>query len=285
MDHFCSLSEIGTVLPIIDLALAEDLAAGDVTSRALVQEHLRGRAKIIAKCDLTMCGGDVCRQVFARVDPKIKVDVPIKDGEQVSAKTTLAVIEGPARSILAGERTALNFLSRMCGVASLTQAFVKAVEGRCKIVDTRKTMPGHRALDRYAVRCGGGFNHRNDLGSGVLIKENHIRCSGGIKAAIERARKYASHSSKIECEVENLSQLEEALEVGADVIMLDNMDDESIKTAVLRTKKAALIEVSGGIGIKRAGEISTLGVDFISIGALTHSAPVSDLSLLFMETM
>ena len=276
-----TLSEIGPIAEIIDRALAEDLGSGDVTSRVSVPGGVMSRARLIAKEGLVLAGVEVVREVFRRVDPGITVDLLARDGEHMPTGAIIARIHGEARALLAAERTALNLLQRMTGVATLTRAFVDAAGGRCRITDTRKTMPGLRALDRYAVRCGGGHNHRNDLGAGVLIKENHIRAAGGISAAIGAARRHAPHTLRIECEVTSHAELREALEAGADVIMLDNMDDAAIAEAVAITRKRALLEVSGGVSLPRVEALSRLGIDLISVGKLTHSAAAADISLLF----
>ncbi len=279
-----SISELGSVLPVIDVALAEDLASGDVTSRVTVAAHTRWQAQLIAKSRLVVAGGAVARAVFTRVDPHVTATLRLRDGEIATPGTVLMDLVGNARSLLAAERTALNLWQRMCGVATLTHAYVDAAAGRCKICDTRKTMPGLRMLDRYAVRCGGGHNHRNDLGAGVLIKENHIRAAGGIDVAVGLARQHAPHTLRIECEVTTLDELRTALAAHADVVLLDNMDDDMVRTAVAEVAGRALVEVSGGISLDRVRALASIGVDVISVGKLTHSAPASDISLLFAET-
>lgn len=276
-----SLSECGPVQGIIDAALMEDLASGDVTGRVTVSAQTRWKARLVAKARLVQAGAAVARQVFHTVDREIRCVVHLRDGEVASPGTVLMDLEGNARALLAGERTALNLLQRMCGVATLTRAYVDAAAGRCRICDTRKTMPGLRALDRYAVRCGGGHNHRNDLGAGVLIKENHIRAAGGVAEAVLRARGHAPHTLRIECEVTDHAELKIALEAGADAVLLDNMDDAAVREAVTIVAGRAKIEVSGGVGLERISELAGLGIDVISVGRLTHSAPASDISLLF----
>jgi nicotinate-nucleotide pyrophosphorylase (carboxylating) len=277
-DPWC---ELGSIATIIETALAEDLASGDVTGRATVSRDARARAHMVAKAHVVVAGLQVAEAVFRAVEPEVEFTTYARDGERVSPGFEIARVDGPAQALLAAERTALNLLQRMSGVATLTRAYVDAAGGRCRITDTRKTMPGLRALDRYAVRCGGGHNHRNDLGAGVLIKENHVRAAGGITAAIERARRHAPHTMKIECEVTNLDELREALAAGADIIMLDNMDDEAVREAVKITDKRAILEVSGGVALDRVAAVSRLGVDVISVGRLTHSVPAADISLLF----
>lgn len=276
-----SLSECGPVQGIIDAALMEDLASGDVTGRVTVPAQTRWRARLVAKTRLVLAGAAVARQVFHTVDREVRCEVHLRDGEVAKPGTVLMDLEGNARALLAGERTALNLLQRMCGVATMTRAYVDAAAGRCRICDTRKTMPGLRALDRYAVRCGGGHNHRNDLGAGVLIKENHIRAAGGVAEAVLRARGHAPHTLRIECEVTNHAELRVALEAGADAVLLDNMDDAAVEEAVAIVAGRAKIEVSGGVGLERISELAGLGIDIISVGRLTHSAPASDISLLF----
>jgi nicotinate-nucleotide pyrophosphorylase (carboxylating) len=209
------------------------------------------------------------------------VDTLVEDGDRVEAGSPLAQISGPAASILLGERVALNFMQRLSGVASMTRRFVDALpEGSpTRITDTRKTTPGLRAFERYAVRCGGGHNHREDLGAAVLIKDNHIAAAGGCKEAIERARAYAPHTCRIECEVDTPAQLQEALAARADIIMLDNFDDDAVRDALRSIAGRAIVEVSGGITLERVKSLGALGVDVISVGALTHSAPSCDLGL------
>ena len=274
-------SELGSFTAIIETALAEDLASGDVTGRSTVAADVRARARLVAKAPLVVCGLAVAAAVFHRVEPEVGFTGQAQDGEQVERGAVIATIDGPARALLAAERTALNLLQRMTGVATLTRAYVEAAAGRCRITDTRKTMPGLRALDRYAVRCGGGHNHRNDLGAAVLIKENHVRAAGGITAAIARARAHAPHTMKIECEVTSHDELREALAAGADIIMLDNMDDAAVRESVAIAGGKAILEVSGGVDLARVAAVAGLGIDIISVGKLTHSAPAADISLLF----
>jgi nicotinate-nucleotide pyrophosphorylase (carboxylating) len=211
----------------------------------------------------------------------VDVDVHVQDGDIVEAGPSVAALSGPATSILLGERVALNFLQRLTGVATMTRLFADALpEGSStRITDTRKTTPGLRAFERYAVRCGGGYNHREDLGAAILIKDNHIAAAGGCTQAIERARAYAPHTCRIECEVDTLAQLEEALTAKADIVMLDNFTDEEVRDALALINGRAIVEVSGGITLERVAALGTLGVDVISVGALTHSSPSSDLGL------
>ncbi len=277
----CDPAELRGTQEIIDRVLAEDLASGDVTTRVSVPAGVMARARLVTKSPLVIAGLEVAAAVFLTIDASIGVELVVADGERIPEGVVVARVWGSARSLLAAERTALNLLQRMSGVATLTRSYVDAVGGRCRITDTRKTMPGLRVLDRYAVRCGGGHNHRNDLGAGVLIKENHIRAAGGIRAAIKAAKRLAPHTLRIECEVSDLDELRQALTAGVDIVMLDNMDDSQVAEAVALTDGRALVEVSGGISCERVGALSALGIDLISVGKLTHSAPAADISLLF----
>ncbi len=261
------------------LALAEDLASGDLTARCTVPADLQMEGRLLAKQDLRMCGLPLISAVLAQLDPSAVATLHRADGEDISAGEVVATIRGSARSLLAAERTILNYLQRLSGIATLARGYVRAAEGKLRITDTRKTTPGLRMLERYAVRCGGAFNHRNDLGSAVLIKENHIRCAGSVGAAVRAARRLAPHGSKIECEVTNLHELGQALDAGADVIMLDNFSDDLAREAVAITSGRAILELSGGITLERIAALVDSGVGVISVGALTHSAPAVDLSL------
>ena len=282
----CALP-LGTLLPdvllndVVDRALAEDLSGGDVTSEALVGADERAIARAVAHGPLTVCGGAVFARAFYRVDAGLRVEEKLADGARANAGDVLWIVEGSTRSILMAERTALNFAQRMSGVATLARAFVDAIPAgsRLRIADTRKTTPGLRFLERYAVRTGGGHNHRDCLGSAVLIKDNHIVAAGGIGAAIQRARAHAPHTSRIEIEVESLAELDEALAAGAEIVMLDNFDSAALTEAVERTRDRAIVEVSGGVTLARVKELGELGVDVASVGALTHSAPASDIGL------
>ena len=280
-----SVAELGMIDAIVATALAEDLHAGDLTGRATVPAVLHARARIVAKQRLCFCGGPAISRTFEQVDPAVRVEVLREEGELVEVGTEVARLSGSARALLSGERTALNLLGRACAVATLTRTYVEAAGPKLRVVDTRKTMPGLRALDRYAVRMGGGHNHRNDLGSGVLIKENHIRCAGSLTAAVKAALEHAPHSLRVECEVETLDEVREALAAGAEALLLDNMDDATLREAVSiagpKGQRHVLLEVSGGITLERLPRLSTIGVDLVSVGALTHSAVSVDLSLLF----
>jgi nicotinate-nucleotide pyrophosphorylase (carboxylating) len=266
---------------VVERALAEDLSGGDVTSAAAVAEDERAIARAVAHSPLVVCGGNVFARAFYRVDPGLRVEERVADGSRAEPGDVLWIAEGSARAILMAERTALNFAQRMSGVATLTRAFVDAVPAgsKLRIADTRKTTPGLRFLERYAVRVGGGYNHRDCLGSAVLLKDNHIVAAGGARAAIERARAHAPHTSRIEIEVESLSQLDEALAAGAEIVMLDNFDSTALKEAVAKARGRAIVEVSGGLTLTRVKELADLGVDVASVGALTHSAPAADIGL------
>jgi nicotinate-nucleotide pyrophosphorylase (carboxylating) len=268
---------------IVDLALAEDLSSGDLTTEACIAPDARATAHAVARAPMVACGGPVFARVFQKIDPEVVFEAHVAEAAGVEWGTRLWTVRGPARSILMGERTALNFVQRTCGIATLAREFVsKLPQGsRTRITDTRKTTPGLRALERYAVRCGGAHNHRDDLGSAVLIKDNHIAAAGSISAAIDRARHDAPHTTKIECEVESLAQLDEAIAAGADIVLLDNMDTATVKEAVARAAGRALLEASGGVTLARVAELAEAGVDAISVGALTHSAPAADVGLDF----
>jgi nicotinate-nucleotide pyrophosphorylase (carboxylating) len=262
-------------------ALSEDIDRGDLTSEACVESTTPGRAKLNCREPVVVCGLPIFEEVYAQVDLLVDVERQVEDGDACGAGTTLATISGPATSILLGERVALNFMQRLTGVSTMTKRFVDALpEGSStRITDTRKTTPGLRAFERYAVRCGGGHNHREDLGAAVLIKDNHIAAAGGVRPAIQRARAYAPHTCRIECEVDTPGQLQEALAAGADIVMLDNFDDEQVGDALTVIAGRALVEVSGGITLDRVARLGALGVDVISVGALTHSSPACDLGL------
>jgi nicotinate-nucleotide pyrophosphorylase (carboxylating) len=271
--------------PIVDeivrRALLEDLLGGDVTTDAVVGAEARGVARAVAHAPLIVCGGLIFARAFYGVDRGLRVEQVRADGEWAEPGDVLLIVEGAVASILRAERVALNFLQRLSGVATLTRRFVDAVpRGRAlRIADTRKTTPGLRALERYAVRVGGGANHRDSLGSAILIKDNHIVAAGGIAAALTRARRNAPHTSRLSIEVESLADLDEALAHGADVVMLDNFDRAALVEAVRRAAGRALVEVSGGVTLDRIPEIADAGADVASVGALTHSAPAADIGL------
>ena len=265
---------------LIDLALDEDAGLGDVTSRAVFGPKHRSMALISARQDLVVCGAAIAARVFTRLDSSVRVRLEAHDGEAVRAGTPVLRISGPTRSLLTGERTALNFLQRLCGIATTARAHAEAVAGTgVRIADTRKTTPGWRALEKYAVRCGGCANHRSSLGEHVLIKDNHIAAAGSIALAIERTRATATHLAKIEVEASNLAEVRAAVRAGADVILLDNMTPARVRAAVVLIGGAAVVEVSGGVCLENLREYALPGVDVISVGALTHSAPAADLNM------
>ncbi|MGB5813319.1 MAG: carboxylating nicotinate-nucleotide diphosphorylase, partial [Polyangiales bacterium] len=251
------------------------------TTEACVPTTASGSAVFHARHPMVCCGLPVVEEGYGQIDPLVDVDSLVAEGDSVADGAPLATVSGPAASILVGERVALNFMQRMTGIATMTREFVDALPDprRTRITDTRKTTPGLRALERYAVRCGGGHNHREDLGAAVLIKDNHIAAAGGCTQAIERARAYAPHTCRIECEVDTWAQLEEAIAARADIIMLDNFDDEQVRDAVTLISGRAIVEVSGGITLSRVAALGALGVDVISVGALTHSCAAADIGL------
>src|SRR5262249_24997238 len=256
--------------------LKEDIGRGDITTQAVVRGGARGRGRFLAKQDFVLCGLEIAEAVFGILDSSIQLESRVYDGEMIKAGTEFARIEGPATVLLAGERTALNLLQRLSGVATLTRAFVDRISGtNAKIVDTRKTTPGLRVLEKYAVGVGGGYNHRFGLDDGVLIKDNHIALAGGVRRAIELARRSVPHLMKIEVEVANQSQLQDAVASCADIIMLDNMETGEILQSVKLIREQApntVIEVSGGVTLETVRSFAECGVDLISVGAITHSA-------------
>lgn len=266
-------------------ALSEDLDSGDLTTEACIPADARAVAVANARKPMIVAGSPVARRVFELMDPSLTFEVHTQEGASVQPGATLWTVRGSARAILMGERVALNCVQRMGGIATLTAKYMQAISpgATTRVTDTRKTTPGMRTLERYAVRMGGGFNHRDNLGSAVLIKDNHIAACGSITAAITRARARAPHTSKVECEVDSIAGLHEALAAGADIIMLDNFSDERVREAmtIARTKPGVFIEVSGGITLERITALSALGVDAISVGALTHSAASVDIGLDF----
>jgi nicotinate-nucleotide pyrophosphorylase (carboxylating) len=270
----------GVIRPIVTRALEEDVGVGDVTTTATVAAEAQCRAEVVAKAEGVVCGLEVMAAVFAAVDPRLAFTAACDDGGRVAPGDVVARLAGPTRAVLTGERTALNFLQRLSGIATLTAQYAAAVAGtRAQILDTRKTAPGLRALDKYAVRVGGGRNHRFGLFDGVLIKDNHIRAAGGVGEAVARARQAAHHLLKVEVEAQSMSQVTEALEAGADVIMLDNMSPDDVRAAAAAVGGRALTEVSGGVSLETVRAYAETGVDFISVGALTHSPAALDFSL------
>ena len=266
--------------PLIDLAFEEDIGIGDITTEATVPPAQKGVGTLLAKSDGIVAGLPVAERVFAKLDETLSFRGLVTDGDAVKANTPIAEVQGSAKTILIGERTALNFLQRLSGVATLTAQFVGAVAGYdTKIVDTRKTAAGWRAVQKYAVRVGGGQNHRFGLYDGVLIKDNHIVAAGGIRNAVQRARQIVPHTAKIEVEVETLDQVDEALKAGADILLLDNMPPGIMKSVVHEVGDLAVTEASGGITLDTVKTVAAAGVDLISVGALTHSAMPMDISL------
>lgn len=267
--------------PVVRMALAEDLGrAGDVTAQACIPEGARMRAVFAARKAGVLAGIDCVRLAVLAMDPDASVDLKLRDGDAFVAGAVLAEVEADARAFLAAERTALNLLGRLCGIATLTRAYVEAVVGtKARIADTRKTTPGLRALEKHAVLCGGGVNHRFGLDDAILIKDNHVAVCGGVGEAVRRARASVGHLMKVEVEVDGLDQLDEALAAGPDVIMLDNFTLPMLREAVARTAGRITLEASGGVNLETVRGIAQTGVDVISVGALTHSAPALDVGL------
>jgi nicotinate-nucleotide pyrophosphorylase (carboxylating) len=273
------------VEPLVRAALVEDLGrAGDITTDAIVPAEARATTALVARQKGVLAGLDLALLAFRLVDPAIAARIERRDGDPLSPGAVIAIIEGPARGILTGERVALNFLCHLSGVASATAGIVEAIRGqRARVVCTRKTMPGLRSVQKYAVRVGGGANHRFGLDDAVLIKDNHIAVAGGIRPAVERARAGVGHLVKIEVEVDTLAQLEEAMAVGVDAVLLDNMSAEELRRAVALVERRAITEASGRITPATAPAIAASGVDLISVGWLTHSAAVLDIGLDYRE--
>ncbi|MBF0496582.1 MAG: carboxylating nicotinate-nucleotide diphosphorylase [Deltaproteobacteria bacterium] len=279
LEKIVSKVNIPQVDKLIALALAEDVGVGDETTRLTVPPDLYGRAAITAKQSLTVAGLPVCARVFELVDYRCLFESSLADGMDAAKGMLLAEVSGPVNSILTAERTALNFLQRLSGIATLTRAYVEAVVGTTvHIVDTRKTTPGWRAIEKYAVRMGGGRNHRYGLFDGILIKDNHIKAAGGVAKAIAKALAQRVHLHRVEVEVTNLEELAEAVTAGAEVIMLDNMTVDQVIQAV-KSAGGVPLEVSGNINLNTVRSYAETGVDFISVGAVTHSAPAADISL------
>jgi nicotinate-nucleotide pyrophosphorylase (carboxylating) len=265
---------------LIDLALEEDTGLGDITSRAIFPSTHRSRAVIDAKQDLVVCGLEIAARVFTQADPAIKVRQLARDGDRVKNGAVVLRLDGPTASLLTAERTALNFLQRLSGIATQARRYADAVKGTgVRIVDTRKTTPGWRALEKYAVRTGGCFNHRSSLGEQVLIKDNHIAAVGSLTKAVKLCRIDAPHGSKIEVEAKTPAEVKEAVRAGADIILLDNMTPAEVAAAVKLIAGRAQVEVSGGVTFETLRSYALPGVDLISIGALTHSVAAADLSL------
>jgi nicotinate-nucleotide pyrophosphorylase (carboxylating) len=273
--------DLPAVNALIEAALAEDIGRGDLTTRLTVGDDVPAQGRLLAKQAGVAAGLPLVGKIFAALaGPAVAVQLHLDDGESFDAGTVLAFLSGPASFLLAGERVALNFLQRLSGVATLTRRYVQAVAGtRAHIVDTRKTTPGLRVLEKYAVRVGGGHNHRMGLDDGVLIKDNHIVAAGGVATAVKRAREGAPHTATVEVECTTLEEVEEALGAGATVVLLDNMTPEQLAAAVRVIAGRALVEASGGVTLETVRAVAESGVDLISVGGLTHSAPAVDLSM------
>jgi nicotinate-nucleotide pyrophosphorylase (carboxylating) len=262
---------------VVRRALAEDLGWGDVTTEATVPQDLRARGVILAKSPCVLAGLDVAAEAFSQLDPGCSIDRKRKDSDRCEPGTVVAELHGRAAAMITAERTAINFLQRLSGIATLTRRFVDAADGRITILDTRKTTPTLRALEKYAVRAGSGTNHRSGLDDGILIKDNHIRLAGGLKEAVDRV-KATDPEMRIEVEAQSLEQIDEAIAAGANIILFDNLPTEAIREGVKRVAGRAKIEISGNVNLQRIPELATTGANYVSIGALTHSAPAVDLS-------
>ncbi len=275
-----TLLDIRIVDEMVRRALQEDIGTGDITTLLTVPEGVEARGEFVTTQPGVLAGMPVVERVFTQLNPRVRVEPLVKEGQYFDASTVLAEVHGEGRALLTGERVALNFLQRLSGIATLTARFVEGVKGLpVRICDTRKTTPGLRYLERYAVRVGGGFNHRFGLYDAVLIKDNHIAVCGGLAQAIHRVRRALPHTMKIEVECATLQQVHEALEAGADIIMLDNMTLDDLREAVRIAKGRAYLEASGGVRLDTVRQIAETGVDAISVGALTHSAPAIDIKL------
>lgn len=269
---------------LIDLALSEDLINHDLTTLFTIDGELETSAKIVAKEPLVFCGAPIIPAILEKVDSDLTYKIAVSDGTYVEAGTTCITLSGKAHGLLIAERLMLNFIQRLSGIATQTRAYVDALNNPdIKLVDTRKTLPGFRALDKYAVRMGGAYNHRMGLSDGILIKENHIRSEGSITDAVTKVLQNAPHTMKIECEVTDLHELKEAIDAGADIVMLDNMDIPTMEEAIRISDGRVLLEVSGNVTIERLPALGELNIDIISSGALTHSVKAADLSMLFAK--
>ncbi|MEG0501001.1 MAG: carboxylating nicotinate-nucleotide diphosphorylase [Cellulosilyticaceae bacterium] len=269
----------------IKAALEEDITSEDVTTVAIMREDKLGTVELICKEDGVLAGINIFKRVFELLG-EIKFETNFKDGDEIVKGQVIGILEGSISVLLSGERTALNYLQRMSGIATFTNKFVKVLEGKhTRLLDTRKTTPGMRIFEKYSVKVGGGYNHRYNLSDGILLKDNHIAAAGGVKEAVQRAKEYAPFVRKIEVEVESLEMVEEAVEAKADIIMLDNMGDEMMREAVKLINGKALTECSGNVTLERLAQIAETGVDYVSCGALTHSAPIPDLSMKNLRTL
>ena len=277
------MNKITTTLQVDQLileALREDISSEDVTTNAVMRESVDGEVDLICKQDGVIAGLDVFKRVFELLDDKVRVEFYCKDGDEVKNKQLMGKVYGDIRVLLSGERVALNYLQRMSGIATYTHSVADLLKGsKTKLLDTRKTTPNMRIFEKYAVRVGGGYNHRYNLSDGVLLKDNHIGAAGSVTKAVEMAKEYAPFVRKIEIEVENLDMVKEAVEAGADIIMLDNMSTEEMQEAIKIIDGRAETECSGNVTKENIGRLTALGVDYISSGALTHSAPIMDISL------
>lgn len=280
MSLFINGLHAGAIDHLIDLAIAEDIGAGDITTSHLPDLSARGRGEIVAKEPIVAAGLEIAKRVFEKFEPEIVFLPKFKDGEAVRAKAVMAEISGTMQTLLTGERIALNFVQRLSGIATNVRSYVEELkDAKIRLVDTRKTVPGWRVLDKYAVRVGGAYNHRMGLYDGVLIKDNHIAAFGSIRNAVEHIRSQVSHLIKIEIETSNLDEVNQALDAGADVIMLDNMEIEEIRSAVELINGRAIVEVSGQVGRGDLHRLAETGVDIVSVGALIHGAVFMDISM------
>ncbi len=267
----------GVYRELVRRALAEDFGWGDVTTEGIIDREQKARGVITANSGCVIAGTEIASEAFRQLDPGADITIHYKDGQRCEGGSAVLDIRGQAAALLTAERTALNFLQRLCGIATLTRQFVDAAGGRLIVLDTRKTTPILRALEKYAVRAGGGVNHRSGLDEGILIKDNHIRLAGGVGDAVTRMRK-ANREMPTEVEAQSLAQVDEALDAGAEIVMLDNLSTEAIVEAVKRCRGRAKTEISGGVTLQRMPELAATGAEYVSIGALTHSAPAVDLS-------
>ena len=267
----------GLYRELVRRALAEDFGWGDVTTETIVDRKQKARGVITAKSPCVLAGLDVAGEAFRQMDPAVQITVNRPDGTRCEPGTEVAEVRGLAAALLTAERTALNFLQRLSGIATLTRQFVDAAGGRIVVLDTRKTTPILRALEKYAVRAGGGVNHRSGLDDGILIKDNHIRLAGGVGNAVRRMRT-ANREMPTEVEAQSLAEVDEALQAGAEIVLLDNLSTGDIIEAVKRCRGRARTEISGGVTLQRMGELAATGADYVSVGALTHSAPAADIS-------
>jgi nicotinate-nucleotide pyrophosphorylase (carboxylating) len=267
----------GVYRELVRRALAEDFGWGDVTTEAIIDREQKARGVIVAKSTCVMAGVDIAAETFRQLDPAAQITISCHDGHRCERGSEVADIRGHAAALLTAERTALNFLQRLCGIATMTRQFVDVADGRIVVLDTRKTTPILRALEKYAVRAGGGVNHRTGLDDGILIKDNHIRLAGSVGGAVTTMRN-ANRDMPTEVEAQSLGQVDEALAAGAEIILLDNLSTEEIIDAVRRCRGRAKTEISGGVTLQRMRELAATGADYVSIGALTHSAPAADLS-------